>query len=71
MVIHIHAVQVLDVTGEPMKNRDGMSMLQVLSKPRRSIGPETVRGGWVAVAPKNASVDDRKQRYVRKLGEGK
>lgn len=60
---------VLDVIGDAVENRDGMPMVQILSKPRKSAGKETVRGGWVPVAPKGISVSNMKKRYLRKLGE--
>ena len=59
----------LDVLGDIVENRDGVSMLQVLSRPRKGTGKDTVRGGWVPVAPKNVSIRNEKKRYLRKIGE--
>ena len=62
---------ILDVIGDPVVNRDGMSMLQILSKPRKSdAGYDTVRGGWVPIAPKGSGGGGKKsKKFVRKLGD--
>ena len=60
----------MDAIGDPVTNRDGMFMLQILNKPtRKSDGNDTLRGGWVPVAPKKVSVNDKKKRYLRKIGD--